>query len=383
MDLPPLCPTPGAPIQSSQGTPETDSAKLLTDVEKNLDEVAKALGVSKVEVEPQTKTTSQSVTPKSEIPIEAAETLQLATKPKADIELQKQPVKAEHAATVIQAPANTKTGQRVIDEVKAEAADQKAIKPQANNERTTLDAAEPTTLLMANSKDSGQDANSGSKGKASGEPSPEVVTNSAKNGLDSKALSNEELESETGLQLGRPERASVVSQSAGVMVSNLASDKPAVLPAGQVDLVVKQVADKLQMLAAARPRNGVTIHLNPDSLGSITVVVKSIGRLVDTQLTASDPRVREALDQNQTRLIEAMDARGFQIQSVQVSQQSSNSTHSEPNKNWQASDQRQNQSQDNSGQWHGNRGQQDRPFLPPKANIRAWVRRGEGVDLSI
>lgn len=161
----------------------------------------------------------------------------------------------------------------------------------------------------------------------------------------------------------------------------IAETEPERLKSGEVDLVVKQVADKLHMLAAARPRNGVTIHLNPQDLGSITVVVKSIGRVVDTQLAASDPRVREALDQNQTRLIEAMDSRGFHLQTVTVSQQSGHSTQQESTKNWQQQSQQQNQSQ--SGHSHGHRGHGERQFEAPAARMRALVRRGEGVDLSI
>ncbi len=145
----------------------------------------------------------------------------------------------------------------------------------------------------------------------------------------------------------------------------------------EAELVMKQVTDKLHMLAAARPRNGVVIHLNPEHLGSITVMVKSVGRMVDTEITASDSRVSEALDQNRTRLIEAMDSRGFQLQSVTVSQQSGNATQQESSRGWQQPSQQQNQ-----GQSQGHQGQGERSFNQPKADVRAWVRRGQAVDLA-
>lgn len=159
--------------------------------------------------------------------------------------------------------------------------------------------------------------------------------------------------------------------------------KPSLKPE-EADLVVKQVADKLQLLASARPRNGVTIHLNPDDLGSITVVIKSVGRMVDTQITASDSRVSEALDQNRSRLAEAMDSKGYQLQSVSVSQQSGHATQQDSSsKSWQQANQEQSQRQNQSGQQHGHRGHHDRHMDQPKANVRAWSRRNEGVDLAI
>lgn len=171
--------------------------------------------------------------------------------------------------------------------------------------------------------------------------------------------------------------------SSAVNIATPDLTKPSLKPE-EAELVVKQVADKIQLLAAARPRNGVTIHLNPDDLGSITVVIKSVGRVVDTQITASDPRVSEALDQNRLRLAEAMDSKGYQLQSVSVSQQSGHSTQQDSSsKNWQQANQEQSQRQNQSGQQHGHRGHHDRHMDQPKANVRAWSRRNEGVDLAI
>ena len=176
---------------------------------------------------------------------------------------------------------------------------------------------------------------------------------------------------------------SKIDLSSAVSAATPELKKPSLKPE-EAELVVKQVADKLHMLAAARPRNGVTIHLNPDDLGSITVVIKSVGRMVDTQITASDSRVSEALDQNRSRLVEAMDSKGYQLQSVSVSQQNGHSTQQDSSsKSWQQANQEQGQRQNQSGQQHGHRGHHDRHLDQPKANVRAWSRRNEGVDLAI
>ena len=141
------------------------------------------------------------------------------------------------------------------------------------------------------------------------------------------------------------------------------------------------------MLAAARPKNGVTVHLSPENFGTVTVVVKAIGRTVDTQLFASEDRVREALDQNQTRLTEAMNSRGFQLQSVSVSQQSNNSTSSQANRDWQnqtaqreGSASQQN-SQNESGR-QGNSNHSQRFVDQPESQGR-WMSYAGGFDLAI
>lgn len=161
------------------------------------------------------------------------------------------------------------------------------------------------------------------------------------------------------------------------------ADQP--LPPKEVDLVVKQVADRLQMLAAARPKNGVTVHLNPDDLGTITLVVKSIGQQVDAQFFASDQRVCQALDQNQTRLSEAMGQRGFQLQSVSVSQQTNNSTNSQSQqRDWQNQTTQQGQNdqarQQSQGEGRPRHFRQELAVAEPE---RAWRYATSGVDLEI
>jgi flagellar hook-length control protein FliK len=150
------------------------------------------------------------------------------------------------------------------------------------------------------------------------------------------------------------------------------------LPESKLVEVVRQVSDKVRLLAAARPKSGVTIHLDPEEFGSITVVVRSIGRMVDASLSVSDDRVREALDRHQGRLVEAMDNHGFVLQNVLVN--------SQPSGGFQPGSRGGQGSPSDQPRHFGqspSHGRGDRPFNPPKSNIRAWVRRGEGVDISI
>lgn len=224
--------------------------------------------------------------------------------------------------------------------------------------------------------------------KPSKEATPDDNRSNDKKSMTSKTEWAELSSAKSGIKIGEAKETEVevdLKVDVSSVLTTAAPDlkKPSLKPE-EAELVVKQVADKLHMLAAARPRNGVTIHLNPDDLGSITVVIKSIGRMVDTQITASDSRVSEALDQNRSRLVEAMDSKGYQLQSVSVSQQSGHSTQQDSSsKSWQQSNQEQSQRQEQSGQQHGHRGHHDRHLDQPKANVRAWSRRNEGVDLAI
>ncbi|MBX3118795.1 MAG: flagellar hook-length control protein FliK [Fimbriimonadaceae bacterium] len=85
--------------------------------------------------------------------------------------------------------------------------------------------------------------------------------------------------------------------------------------------VIRQVADRLEALAAARPKNGVTIHLEPFDLGKITMTIKSSGHDVDAQISASNEAVRVALESNRPMLQQALDQRGINLVNVDVSGQ--------------------------------------------------------------
>lgn len=94
--------------------------------------------------------------------------------------------------------------------------------------------------------------------------------------------------------------------------------------------IVKQVAERIEFMAAAKPREGITIHLKPLDLGAITVVVKSVGDVVHADVTASEESVRASLAESREALSSALVEKGYKLASLEVrtasqtQQQSSN-----------------------------------------------------------
>lgn len=93
------------------------------------------------------------------------------------------------------------------------------------------------------------------------------------------------------------------------------------LPQADVQRVVGQVADRIEHMAAVRPRDGVTIRLDPEHLGTITIKVMGNARHVEAELHASDESVRAALQNHRQDLASALSARGIQVQEVHVGSQ--------------------------------------------------------------
>ena len=83
-------------------------------------------------------------------------------------------------------------------------------------------------------------------------------------------------------------------------------------------LVVRQVAERIESLVAARPKDGVTIHLEPRDLGTITLVVKGLASALDVQVAASDERVQRGLDASRPELAQALAPRGIELRELRV-----------------------------------------------------------------
>jgi len=98
------------------------------------------------------------------------------------------------------------------------------------------------------------------------------------------------------------------------------------LKAGEINLVVKQIADKMQLLAATQSKDGITIQLQPDSLGTISMTVKSMAGTVQAHIAASNDNVRTALEQNRSLLGQAMSERGLKLEAVSIAAQTQTST---------------------------------------------------------
>ncbi len=134
--------------------------------------------------------------------------------------------------------------------------------------------------------------------------------------------------------------------------------------------VLRQVADRLESLAAARPRNGVTIHLEPFDLGKVTMTIKSSGNEVEAHIAASHEAVRQALEQSRPLLQQALDQRGISLVNVDVSSQTL--TQDAPNRQQQS---RNMQPQTQTGNsWS----QGDRGGAMSVAETRSYVAKAAG-----
>ena len=90
--------------------------------------------------------------------------------------------------------------------------------------------------------------------------------------------------------------------------------------------VVRQVADRIELMAAARPQQGVTIHLQPHGLGDVTIVVKGIGKDIEATFSATNSTVRNALADSRDALTEAVTAKGYNLVGVNIAAHSQSMT---------------------------------------------------------
>ncbi len=86
----------------------------------------------------------------------------------------------------------------------------------------------------------------------------------------------------------------------------------------QTGAILRQVADRLEALAASHAGRKVTIRLEPESLGSITLVVRQTRNDVSAEVYASHESVRAALDVNRPMLASSLEQRGIQLGAMTV-----------------------------------------------------------------
>ena len=118
-----------------------------------------------------------------------------------------------------------------------------------------------------------------------------------------------------------PERAPTPQAIGSTSARTVATEKPEAGPDRPLldrHLIVRQVAERIESLVAARPKDGVTIHLEPRDLGTVTLVVKGVVSALDVQVTASDERVRKDLDASRPELVQALAPRGIELREWRV-----------------------------------------------------------------
>lgn len=91
-------------------------------------------------------------------------------------------------------------------------------------------------------------------------------------------------------------------------------------PLSQVDSkrVLAQAADRIEVLAAVRPRNAVQVRLEPEHLGIITIKIAGNSREIEAELHASDDSVRAALQAQRSDLTQTLHARGITVHALSV-----------------------------------------------------------------
>lgn len=83
--------------------------------------------------------------------------------------------------------------------------------------------------------------------------------------------------------------------------------------------VIRELANRIELMAAAKAPEGVLIHLNPADLGSITLLVKpESGGAVSADIGASNDQVRQALQGSQQTLQRQLELRGVAVANVSV-----------------------------------------------------------------
>jgi hypothetical protein len=92
----------------------------------------------------------------------------------------------------------------------------------------------------------------------------------------------------------------------------------------RIDTHNVELANRIELMAATRAREGVVVQLEPENLGAITLLVAPEGSGVRTEIGATNEQVRAALEKSQPALQRQLELRGVAVASVSVSSETSN-----------------------------------------------------------
>jgi|GEM_PF-3356412 len=82
--------------------------------------------------------------------------------------------------------------------------------------------------------------------------------------------------------------------------------------------LMRQIMDRIETMAEARPGGNVTIRLHPEDMGIVTVTLRQVGGRTEAEMSASHDPVRAALEANKGQLIQHAEQRGVNLGSVNV-----------------------------------------------------------------
>lgn len=124
----------------------------------------------------------------------------------------------------------------------------------------------------------------------------------------------------TAINLGGKESNPVLATSAS------GQSQLAPIDLSQSALVVKQMTERIQLLAASRNGEAVMVQISPKDLGSITMTVNAIGKNISTLIAADNATVRHELNNNRSEIELALVQKGYGVASVSVTAQPTNSS---------------------------------------------------------
>jgi flagellar hook-length control protein FliK len=90
------------------------------------------------------------------------------------------------------------------------------------------------------------------------------------------------------------------------------------VPTRTRDLVIRQAADRIELLAATRPQNAVVVHLEPPDLGTMTITIARSGNEVEASMAVSHEQVRAAIESGRHQLGQTLEQRGLQLTQLTV-----------------------------------------------------------------
>lgn len=145
-------------------------------------------------------------------------------------------------------------------------------------------------------------------------------------------------------QISAPPTPSPTKESAPVQASK-PIDEPKPIDR---TLLTRQLADRIELLAAARPKQGVVVMLQPADLGSITLVLSGDKSDLQAHVYSENSRVREALQQGHPDLVQHLSGRGVNLTHLAVSTENRTSASLSNSESWKSPDRNQSQSSSTS-----------------------------------
>lgn len=160
-------------------------------------------------------------------------------------------------------------------------------------------------------------------------PTPAITPNSSGvlNAAEQSAAPFELIESSNGEELPEVEKPAA-EKTPEAPVQTFTKEAPASVrsaeraePAPRPEPVERAMEELSDFLSLRRPGQ-VTIRLNPEELGSLTIVVKHTGGQVSAEITATNDAVRTQLSTHRHELAASLEQKGHQLTSFQVSAES-------------------------------------------------------------